>query len=72
MKPMRCDSKDIRAQDLIVFTPCYGFRSSVSLCLFFFFLERYCFLVPRTRQHPIVGANLKQASRHTGLVSYKK
>lgn len=43
------------------------------LCLSLpFFFERYCFLVPRTRQHPIVGANLKQASCHTGLVSCKK
>ena len=37
MQLTRCDSKDIRAQDFIVLTPCYGFQSSVTLCLFFFF-----------------------------------
>ena len=51
MQLTRCDSKDIRAQDFIVLTPCYGFQSSVTLCLFFFFFcEHYCCLVPRTRE----------------------
>ena len=51
MQPTRCDSKDIRAQDFIVPTPCYGFQSSVTLCLLCVCVcEHYCCLVPRTRE----------------------
>lgn len=40
MQPKRQDSGDVRPQDLVVFTLCYGFQFPVSLqfCFVFFFL----------------------------------